>query len=120
TMRDLEPAQGRQLRWQSWPLVHSPQWSWLAIVGPPVIGSFIWLMGGGWLLAVFATVGLAVTLWQVLVPVTFELDSLGLRRIALGRTRLIAWQSIQAYQLRSTGAVLYRRAETSRLDLLRS
>jgi hypothetical protein len=77
-------------------------------------------VGGGWLLAVAAVVGLAGTLWQLLLPVRYEADSLGIRRNALGRSRLIPWHAVRAFQLRPTGVVLYQRVEPTTIDLLRS
>jgi hypothetical protein len=46
--------------------------------------------------------------------------SLGLRRYALGRVRLIPWQAIRAYQLRSTGVILFQQPNPTTLDLLKS
>jgi hypothetical protein len=74
-------------------------------------------MGGGWLLAAAAVGGLAGTLWQFLLPVSYEIDSLGLRRRAMGRSRLIPWHAVRAYRLRPTGVVLYRRGDPATVDL---
>ena len=38
----------------------------------------------------------------------------------LGRTRLVPWHAIRAYQLRPTGIVLYQRSDPGNFDLLRS
>ena len=108
------------IRWRCWPLVDHLRWSWLAVCGMLAAGGLVWYLGGGWLLAVAAVGGLAGTLWQFLLPVSYEIDSLGLRRLALGHSRLIPWHAVRAYQLRPTGVVLYRRTDPTTLDLLRS
>jgi hypothetical protein len=77
-------------------------------------------MGGGWLLALAAVVGLAITLRQFLLPVGYEIASIGIRRQSMRRSRLIPWHAVHAYQLRATGVVLYQRSDPSKLDLLRS
>jgi hypothetical protein len=77
-------------------------------------------MGGGWILAVVAAAGLAVTLWPFLLPVKYEVSSLGVRRRVFNRMRLVPWHAIRAYQLRPTGIVLYQRSDPSAVDLLRS
>jgi hypothetical protein len=108
------------IRWRNWPLVDCAAWPWLALIGIAAVGGFVFWMGGSWFLALAVMAALAVILWQFLVPVTYEATSLGLRRYALGRVRLVPWQAIRAYQLRPTGVVLYQTPDPTRLDLLRS
>ena len=112
--------QTKPVHWRSWPLVDHWRWSWLAIAGLLAAGGAVWYLDGGWTLAAVVMVGLAGTTWQYFVPVSFEIDTLGLRRIALRRTRLIPWHAIRAYQPRPTGIVLYQRDDPTKLDLLRS
>jgi len=114
----LQSSSG-SVRWRSWPLVDRPAWSWLAIVGIASVGGFVfWL--GDWFLALAVVVALSVIMWQFFLPVTFEVTSLGLRRHALSRVRLIPWQAIRAYQLRPTGIALFQRPNPTKLDLLSS
>jgi hypothetical protein len=63
---------------------------------------------------------LAATLWQFLFPVTFEISSVGIRRQALRRTRLVPWHAVRAYQLRQNGIVLFQRQDPIAIDYLRS
>jgi hypothetical protein len=72
------------------------------------------------MLAIAAAVGLAVTLWSFLLPVDYEVATQGLRRRVLNRTRVVPWHAIRAYQLRSSGIVLYQRGDPAAVDLLRS
>jgi hypothetical protein len=107
------------IRWRSWPLVDHASWSWTALVGMALVGGFVLWMGGSWFLALAIIAALTVIMRQFLVPVTFEVTSLGLRRYALGRVRLVPWQAIRAYQLRSTGVLFVQHPTPTRLDILR-
>ncbi len=108
------------LRWRCWPLMDHPRWSWLVAVAILAVGILVWFLGGGWLLAAAAMTGLAATLWQFLLPVDYEISTLGLRRRALRRARLVPWHTVRAYQPRTSGIVLYQRSDPTKLDLLRS
>jgi hypothetical protein len=107
-------------RWRSWPLIDHKQWSWLLPAGILCAGILVSRLGGGWLLSIAAVLALAMVFWQFLLPVTFEITSLGLRRYALRHVRLVPWSAIHAYQLRSTGVVLFQRADPTSIDLLSS
>jgi hypothetical protein len=118
----VQPAHSDQvtLCWQVWPLVDNAKWSWLAIVGIVSVAGFVVFLGGSWLMSAVFAVGLAIALWQFFVPVRFEMSALELRRTALGRTRSVPWHAVRAYQLRTTGAVLYQQFDPCTIDLLRS
>ncbi len=119
-MQQPSQEQAPPLRWRVWPLVDDSRWSWLVVGGLLAAGGVVWYAGGGWPLAAAAALGLAGTLWQFLLPVSYEIDSLGIRRYALGRSRLIPWHAVRAYQLRPSGVVLYRRDDPTAVDVLRS
>jgi hypothetical protein len=108
------------IRWRSWPLKEQRRWTFVVVLGMLMIAAAIWYVGGSGLFALAAVAGLAATLWQFFLPVRYELDSLGLRRFAFGRSRLFPWHAVRAYQLRPTGVVLYQCPEPSKFDLLRS
>ena len=117
-----QPARAEQseiLSWRIWPLVDRPRTSWLVPVVVASIAFVVWRLGGGWVLAAGTSAGLAVTLWAFLLPVEYEVAPVGLRRRVLNRTRLVPWHAIRAYQLRSTGIVLYQRSDPGTIDLLR-
>ncbi|MEX0612835.1 MAG: hypothetical protein WD229_12010 [Pirellulales bacterium] len=113
------PEAAALIRWRSWPLSDHARWSWLLVAGMLGIGGIVWYLGGGWLLSTLAVFGLAGTLWQLLLPVDYEVNPLGLRRNALGRTRLIPWHAVRAYQLRPSGIELYRHSDPAKFDVLR-
>lgn len=117
---DAEPSGSASIRWRSWPLVDQSPWSWLLPVGILGIAALICWLDGGWALAICALVALAIAMWQFMLPVNFEICSLGVRRYALGRTRLVPWRAIRAYQLRSTGVVFFQRSDPTTIDLLTS
>jgi hypothetical protein len=121
TLRPLpqEPA-AVLLRWRSWPAADHKRWSWLVGVGVLTTGGFAAYLSESWPLGIFAMAGLATTLWQFFVPTDYEIGSIGLRRRALGRVRLVPWQAVRAYQLRPTGVALFQRADPAAIDLLRS
>src|SRR6476646_3049426 len=108
------------IRWRSWPLADDWRWSWLLPVGILCVGAVAAWLGGGWPIGTVAVGTLAVALWQYLLPVTYEICSLGVRRYALGRMRLVPWSAIRAYQLRPTGVVFYQRSDPTAVDLLNS
>lgn len=64
--------------------------------------------------------GLSAICWQLFLPVEFEVTTHGLRRRMLGRTRLVPWHAIRAFQVRPGGVVLYQRSAPMQLDLASS
>jgi hypothetical protein len=108
------------IRWRDWPLVDQRRWSWVVPAGVLAMGATVWYVGGGWLGSLAAMAGLVATSWQFFLPVDFELDSLGIRRKALGRVQIVPWRAVRAYQPRPTGVVLYQCHEPTKLDVLRS
>jgi len=117
---DEDPPAPPALEWRSWPLVDHPRWSWLVVVGILAAGGIVANLGDSWLLGAATVVGLAATLRQFFLPINYEVDSLGVRRHALGRRRLVPWHAVRAYQPRPTGVVLYQRPDPTTVDLLRS
>jgi hypothetical protein len=120
TIRPAQAERGVALIWHVWPIADNRRRSWLIVPILLALGLSIWLFTGAFLLAVAAPLGLAATLWQFFLPVEYEVAAHGLRRRVLGRTRLVPWHAIRAYQLRPSGVVLYQRGDPSRLDLLQS
>jgi hypothetical protein len=117
---ESESATSATIRWQSWPLFDHLRSSWLLPAAIGCVGAFVWMLGGGMLLSLTAIAALCIALWQFLLPIKFEICSLGVRRYALGRMRLVPWSAIRAYQLRSTGAVFFQRPHPADIDMLTS
>src|SRR4051812_20173356 len=117
---EVDRTAAATIRWRSWPLVEHPRWSWLVALSIVGTGLFVLWMGGGWVVAAIAVAALTAALWQFFLPVTFEICSLGIRRYALRRMRLVPWHAVRSYQLRSTGAVFFQRADAATIDLMRA
>lgn len=115
-----QPLLAGTLRWRSWPLVDRPAWSWVVPLAILLVGGWVILAGGGWLLAICAAAALAATLRSFLLPTTFEVATLGLRRRAMGRIRIIPWPAIRSYQRLPSGVFLFQSAEPTPLDFVNS
>src|SRR5262245_42327264 len=88
------------IRWRSWPLADCRRWSWLLPAGVLCVGVMVAWLADSWLAGLLAVAALALAMWQFLLPVTYEICSLGVRQYALGRMRLVPWSAIRAYRLR--------------------
>ena len=100
TVRSTSPPQQLStgsLRWRSWPLVDQPTWSWLVPLSIILVSSYVYWLGG-WFLATLTCAALITAFWQFMLPVSYEVTSLGLRRLALRRVRLVPWPAIRAYR----------------------
>src|SRR5262245_31958084 len=84
---------GDSLTWRAWPLVDQLRWAWIVPVGMMAVGVAVLYLGGGWLLALAVVIGLAITLRQFLVPVNYEVASLGIRRHVWRHSRLVPWHA---------------------------
>jgi hypothetical protein len=119
TVRSTSPPQQLStgsLRWRSWPLVDQPTWSWLVPLSILLVSGYVYWLGG-WFLAALTCAALIIAFWQFMLPVSYEVTSLGLRRLALRRVRLVPWQAIRAYEMRATGVAFFRRPEPTAMDL---
>jgi hypothetical protein len=117
---ESESTTAATIRWQSWPLIEHLRISWLLPAAIGGIAAFVWILGGGLLVALITIVALILAMWQFLLPVTFEICSLGVRRYAFGRMRLVPWSAIRAFQLRTTGVVFFQRPDPAGVDIMKS
>lgn len=117
---EQEASAPAELQWRSWPLVEHKRWSWVIAIFVLSVGGICAYLSDSWLPGLLAVMGMAATLWQYFVPVSYAIDSLGIRRSALGRTRLVAWPAVRAYKLRPTGTLLFQRPDPTAIDFLRS
>lgn len=107
------------LRWRDWPLVDHCKWSWLMPLLIATVAVGVYWTTNSVILLIVASTCLAITLWSFLLPANYEVTPIGLRRRALGRVRLFPWQAVRAYQLRSTGAILFQQPDPSPIDIPR-
>lgn len=108
------------LRWRSWPLLDRPHWSWAVPLLITAVSFGVYRRADSILLGAAAGVCLAAALSTFFLPTTFEVTTFGLRRRILNSVRLYPWPSIRAYQLRTTGAVLFQRTNPTPLDAFNS
>jgi hypothetical protein len=90
------------------------------VVGVLATGGFCAYLSHNLLPGLLAVIGLTVTMWQFFSPVRYEIDSMGIRRSALGRTHVVEWTAVGAYQQRPTGVLLFQRPDPTAIDVLRS
>jgi len=111
----LEP-----IRWRSWPLVRSPMRSVAVLLGVMAVGVLVWTTVGSWLLGLLAAVGLLVTLWRFLLPITLELSEHGVDQWVYGHRLRIPWRAIRRYQVCSAGVLLVPHGERTIMAPFRS
>ncbi|HTN75141.1 MAG TPA: hypothetical protein VL096_07840 [Pirellulaceae bacterium] len=63
---------------------------------------------------------LLLALWQIWIPVRYEISPQGVTQFSLGRQRRIPWSAIGRIERRRTGVVVFRDAGSAPLDALRS
>src|SRR3954468_7121221 len=86
---ETAPSPPATIRWRNWPLVDNLRRSWIIPAGVLCIGAMVSWVAGDWLAALIAVAALALVVWQYLLPITYEICSLGIRRYAFGRMRLV-------------------------------
>ena len=107
-------------RWRVWPLADGRLWSWSVVLVIAAIAALVGKLADSWLLGLLAAGALIATLWQFFLPVTFEICSLGIRRQALSRRRLVPWHAVRAYMFRPGGIVLLQCSDPVTVDFLNS
>jgi len=115
-----ENATADVLRWRSWPLAEHPRWSWAVPVGTFVLGGGVAYLSDNWAAGIVAVAVMAAALWHYLLPVTYEIHALEIRRRVLRRARTVPWHAVRAYRPLATGVVLYQRLDPTAIDALRS
>jgi hypothetical protein len=78
-----------------------------AVTQSPLAGSFI-------------TAALAISVWRLFVPVTFDIGSRGIVQTLWSRQRRIPWHRVAGYEVLSRGVLLSPESERTALTPLRS
>ncbi|HEX5102729.1 MAG TPA: hypothetical protein VFV87_02900 [Pirellulaceae bacterium] len=109
-----------EVSFTDWPLRQRPGGSLLALA---LAGGVSWLVGwaaGRWEVGAIAAAALAFTLWQIWLPVRYEIDGRGIAQLYFGRwRRRIPWSAIRQYEVRSDGVLLVPDAAVTPLSPLR-
>lgn len=108
------------LRWRDWPLIDRRKWSWVIPLLIVTVAFGVYWLTNSVILPLVTSICLAISLWSFLLPTNYEVTPLGLRRRAFGQVRLFPWQAVRAYQLRSTGAILFQQPDPTPIDIPRS
>lgn len=111
----LESAQNvpREVVVWNWPLRDEPIKCGLVLI---VVFLTIALVAGltsSLAMILLASVGIAITLWQMWLPVKWELGLSGVSQSVLGYRRKVAWISIARYEMTSDGVWLFAKADRS-------
>lgn len=92
--------------WRAWPLADGGWQVWLSVVTAAAIGGMVgWATARlDWALA--ATALVAVAFWPVFVPVSYELDALGITQQVLGYRRRFGWRTLHQVEVCAHGLFL--------------
>jgi hypothetical protein len=119
TTIDLTAENDKPLYYSVW-LITDQKWNAAFLFGIALIVSLIvWQYEGNLILELIALLFLLGTVWRILVPVHFELNSNGIVYHSLNRNRLIAWSDIRRYQIRRHGILLLPQTDRFFLEAFR-
>jgi hypothetical protein len=101
-----------------WPLKQRPMSSLLAVA---IAAAVVWLVGWLWQpwAGGAAAAILALTLWRMWLPVTYEIGVSGVTQVVLGRRRRIPWPAIRNYVAYADGVLLVPDADVRPASPLR-
>jgi hypothetical protein len=114
-LEDSPPA----VRWRSWPMVDSPLWTLIVLVGLVAVWLGVQQQTDSPQLASLSAGAIVLAMWKFFLPVTYELNGQGVHRWILGRHRRVLWATILAHQTCSSGVLLLPCADASPIDALR-
>ncbi len=91
------------LTWRSWPVLDETRRSWPLVAGLAALAVL-----AGWLTSdIFAgtlvAAVLAAAVWRLWLPVTYEINSLGIEERCFGRQRRIPWSQLSAGEILANG-----------------
>ncbi|MDR3199217.1 MAG: hypothetical protein LBU34_15220 [Planctomycetaceae bacterium] len=116
---DLTAENDKPLYYSVW-LITDQKWSAVFLfVTALFVGVIVWQYGGNLLLEFIALLFLLATVWRILMPVHFELNSGGIVYRSFNWNRFIAWGDIRRYQIRRNGILLLPRADRFFLEAFR-
>ncbi|MDR1963478.1 MAG: hypothetical protein LBQ50_06840 [Planctomycetaceae bacterium] len=101
-------------------LIADQKWNAVFLLGTALaVGIVVWQSGRNPILELITVLFLLGTLWQIFVPVHFELNSGGIIRRSFSRKRFIAWSDIRSYQIRRNGILLLPQSDRFLLEAFR-
>ena len=115
-----EPEGQAETLWlPSWPLRDGGWRTSLPVVILLASVVFLGMSIGQTLMGILGAAALGVTMWRVLVPVSFEVGPAGVAMIVVGRRHLTRWKSIGRYEIRCGGILMLPEADAEAIDTLR-
>ncbi|MDR2117731.1 MAG: hypothetical protein LBP87_15240 [Planctomycetaceae bacterium] len=115
----LTAENNKPLYYSVW-LITDQKWNAVFLLGIAfVVGFIVWQCEGNLILELFALIFLLGTVWRILVPVHFELNSSGIVYRSFNRNRFIAWSDIRRYQIRRNGILLLPQSNRFFLEAFR-
>jgi hypothetical protein len=119
TSISLAVENDKPLYYSVW-LIADQKWNAAFLLGVALaVGAIVWQNTDNLILESIALLFLLGTLWRILVPVHFELNSNGIVCRSLNRNRFIAWSDIRSYQIRRNGILLLPRTDHFFLEAFR-
>lgn len=85
-----------------------------------IVLGLVWLHTGIVFSVLFAALIILLTLGQVFFPTYYELNTEGIVRRSFVRKRLISWEDIRSYEIRSNGILLLPGNDRFFLDFFRA
>ncbi len=71
-------------------------------------------------MTILAVAALLIVTRSFFLPTIYEITPFGIRCKTVRQIRLIPWSAVHAHQFRSTGLLLYHRADPTPLDIIGS
>ena len=94
------------VRITNWPIQDEGPWSWLTAGGLAAVALLAGAVSTSLLMGIAVFVALALSVWRLWVPVTFEFNSRGVTQDCWGRRRRIPWIDVAHYEVLSSGVLL--------------
>jgi hypothetical protein len=92
--------------WRCWPLAAGGRQVWLWLATAAAAATVVGYSTGNLRWATFGALLIALAAWRVFVPVVFEVNAMGISQHLFGRSRRIAWNSIEYLEVGREGVYL--------------
>jgi hypothetical protein len=109
----------KPLHYSIW-LIADQKWNALFLLGVALaVGGVVWQNTENLILELVALLFLLGTLWYILVPIHFEINSNGIVCRSLNGNRVIVWSDIRSYRIKRNGILLLPRTDHFVLEAFR-
>jgi hypothetical protein len=108
------------VRITNWPLMDDGLTAWAMVAGMIAVGAIAGAVAGSPFMGVITILALAISVWRLWFPITFDFSSRGVVQTCWRRQRRIPWPQIARYEVLSRGVLLSADEEPAPLAPLRS